>query len=477
MKKTVAIFINSEKKEFLISLAKAFEEEYKFNTKLILRDYGVKKFVDKFYPNRNQDIVLTDINCSVSDVVSESIIFEEKYKQKISLLMSEDRALGQGYLFNIEKIPDIRRASWPHEKKLNEFIHIFKAHEIALDGCDLVIRLWPDKITTIICKDKGINCFSFVPIKFGSRMFWSDDDYITGSNYINRIQNSKLNISNERSSEYVIFSRGDKVNKEVRFSYSDGISRAIKLIWNENKKWIRGKQKRNSYHYLGWLPSIFRRIIHYNFLKSISLTPNQVSQYKLCFFPLHLEPEVALLNFSPEFNNSMDVISMISKSLPVDTLLVVKEQVQCFGVRSKWYYQQINKIGNVVWADPDTHSWDWIQKSKIIATITGTVGIEAVYMQKPVLSFGSHQIINHLPTVFFVDSYIKVKNAIDQIYSDALTDEAFEKSRLILQESQIESSINFPEIDNELFKNQLNVGIAIRALSHLFSEYPYLREL
>ncbi len=76
MKKTVAIFINSAKKEFLISLAKAFEEEYKFNTKLILRDYGVKKFVDKFYPNRNQDIVLTDINCSVSDVVSESIIFE-----------------------------------------------------------------------------------------------------------------------------------------------------------------------------------------------------------------------------------------------------------------------------------------------------------------------------------------------------------------------------------------------------------------
>mgnify|MGYP006086789527 CR=1 FL=1 len=182
---TVAIFINSEKKEFLISLAKALEEEYKFKTRLILRDEGVKKFVNKFYPGRSQDIVLTNLKTPIKDVLLESLTIERKYNKKISMLLSEDRALGQGYLFNIEKIPNIKRASWTHEKKLNEFIQSVKKCEIAITGCDLVIRQWPDKITTMIAKKMEINCFTFVPIKFGSRMFWSDNDYITSTNYIN----------------------------------------------------------------------------------------------------------------------------------------------------------------------------------------------------------------------------------------------------------------------------------------------------
>ena len=477
MNQTVAIFINSEEKELLLSLAIAFEKEYKFNTKLILRDKGVKKFVDKFYPNRSKDIVLTDISCELGNITSEASKIEKKYEQKISMLMSEDRALGQGYLFNVEKIPDVYRASWSHEKKLNEFIHIFKTHEIALNGCDIVIRQWPDKITTMISKDIGASCFTFVPIKFGDRRFWSDNDYITSTNFINRIKKSKIEVINENPIEYVIESHANKININARFSYMDTVRIAIKLIWNENKKWIRGKQKKDSYHYLGWLPSVFRRITNYNFVKSISKTPKELSQYNLCFFPLHLEPELALLNFSPEFNNSMEAISMISRSLPADSLLVVKEQTLCFGVRSKWYYEQINKIGNVVWADPDIHSWDWIQKSKIIATITGTVGIEAVYMQKPLLSFGAHQIVNHLPTVFFVDTFAKVRKAIDHIYSDALTEDVLENSKLILQKAQIESSIDFPEIENNHFKNKLDIDLAKKTLSHLFSEYPHLRKL
>ena len=38
-----------------------------------------------------------------------------------------------------------------------------------------------------------------------------------------------------------------------------------------------------------------------------------------------MEPEVSLLQVSPEFNNSYEVICWVSKSLPADTMLVVKE--------------------------------------------------------------------------------------------------------------------------------------------------------
>lgn len=477
MKKTVAIFINSEKKEFLLSLAKVLEDEFNFNTKLLLRDSGVKKFVDQLCPDRANDIILSDINIPIDNVFQESKIIEEKYNQKLSMLLSEDRALGQGYLFNVEKIPSIKRAYWSHDKKILELIQFVKSYEIALEGCDLVIRQWPDKVTSMITEEMGIECFTFVPIKFGSRMFWSNNAFITSNRYINRVQNYSKNIKNLNQIEYVIESRGDKVNKSVDYTFLGAFKQALRLVWNENKKWLRGLQKKDSYHYLGWLPSIFRRINHYKLLKSISFMPNEVLDYKICFFPLHLEPEVALLNFSPEFNNSMEAISIVSKSLPSDTLLVVKEQALSFGVRSKWYYKQVNKIPNVIWADPDVHSWDWIQSSKIVVTITGTVGIEAVYMRKPVISFGAHQIINYLPTVFYVDNYLNTNHAVNYINSDALNESDYEKSRAILQNAQIESSIDFPEIDSEMFKNKLNINLAKKALNNLFSEYPNIRHL
>ena len=474
MNKTVAIFVNSEQKGFLTSLAQVLEDEYCFSTRLILRDHEVKKTVDKILPNRSNDIVLSDIECLIDDVISESRYLEEKYKCRLSMLISENRALGQGYLFNVEKIPDIIRASWSHEDKLREFIEIIKKHEIALNGCDFVIRQWPDKVTSMICREQNICTYSFVKIKFGSRMFWSDNDYVTSSNLIKRIKNKSLTNHSGKSLDYVIESHGDKVNKSVNYTFSNALKSAIRLIWNDNKKWLRGMQKKDSYHYLGWLPSIFRQALNYKYIKSISVQPNQVSTYKLCFFPLHLEPEVALLNFSPEFNNSMEAITWISKSLPADTLLVVKEQALSFGVRSNWYYRQINKIGNVVWADPDVHSWDWINQAEIITTITGTVGVEAVHMKKPVVSFGAHQIINYLPTVRYVESYKQTKLAIDEFLHGVIDEESFESARSYLSDSQFESSIELPEYESLYLSNNLETELAKRALKNLFSEYPVL---
>ncbi len=254
MKKNIAIFINSEQKGFLVSLAKVIEDEYGFSTRLILRDYDVKRFVDKVLPGRNTDIVLSDIDFSVDSVISEALRIEAKYKYKISMLISEDRALGQGYLFNVEKIPDIVRASWPHKKKLKEFVEIVKKQEIALSGCDFVIRRWPNKVTSMICREQNIKSYSFVPIKFGSRVFWSDNDYITSTNYIDRVKTQCFDT--KTTLDYEIFNAGERINRSINYTLLNALKESINLLWNENKKWLRGKQKKNSYHYLGWLPSI-----------------------------------------------------------------------------------------------------------------------------------------------------------------------------------------------------------------------------
>ena len=478
MKKIVGIFINAEQKGFLLSLASILEKKYDITTRLICRDMGVKKLVDNTFTDRSksQDIVLSNLEFEVSNIISESLAIESKYKSTLSLLISQDRGLGQGYLFNVENIPNIIRASWPHKKKLKEFIKVINKYESAIEGCDFVIRTWPDKITSMICEDKGISSYSFVPMKFGSRMFWSNDNYVTSSKYFSRVTNNLSNMKSTKILNYEIDFVADNINKSASYSFLHFLKESFNLIWNENKVWLRGRQQKNSYNYLAWLPSIFRRMKNYNYLKSISVKPSQISDYRLCFFPLHLEPEIALLNYSPEFNNSMEIISWISKSLPADVLIVIKEHPLGFGVRSSWYYRQLNKIGNVVWADPSIHSWDWIKKSNATSTITGTVGVEAVYMEKPVISFGAHQIINELPSVFYSNSYTETKNAIDEIFVKNIDLSILKKSNAALQDAQIKSSFEYPRADYEslYISDNLDEKNASKALNHLFLEYPQL---
>ncbi len=476
--KVVAIIINSQKKGFLVSLGIILEKEYNIRVRFIARDPGVMKFIENLLPDRTGDIILSEVEFQVGDdIIHEALGIEKKYDCKLSMLMSEDRALGQGYLFNVEKVPNIIRASWPNKDKLRELITNIEKLNMALSNCDFVISSSSSITASIVCNEKDIHLYSLVPIKFGSRELWSDNNYLTSSNYIQRVKDNLSNKIKTSQPDYAIDNEGVRLNKMVEYTYKRTLKTALQVVWNDSKKWIRGLQVKDSYHFLGWLPSIFRGLLNYRYVKSISIRPDQVSNYKLVFFPLHLEPEISLLSVSPEFNNSMEVITYISKSLPSDAILVLKERAHSFPVRSRWYYKQINKIGNVMWADPDIHSWDWINNVDIVATISGTVGIEAVHLKKPIISYGTHQVINYLPTVYFASNYKETYYAVNDILTNKILDDDLEKSKHALGKAQIDSSVEIPNLNLNHKSFNLDMNTANMALKKLFSEYPYLLEL
>ena len=131
---------------------------------------------------------------------------------------------------------------------------------------------------------------------------------------------------------------------------------------------------------------------------------------------MHLEPEMALQNFSPEFTNTFEMITLISKNLPAQYFIVIKEHPEMYGIRSISYYQKLKQIPNLMFADPNFSSIDLIKNSFAVATITGTAGFEAVFLKKQVLSFGNHQIINDLPTVHYCTNYFDTKNNIKKLF-------------------------------------------------------------
>ena len=106
------------------------------------------------------------------------------------------------------------------------------------------------------------------------------------------------------------------------------------------------------------------------------------------FFPLHLEPEIATLLYAPFYKDQLWLIKQIARSLPLDFKLYVKEHPAMVGFRSRRFYRELKKIPNVKLVRPTIESLPLINTAKLIVTISGTAGWEAIQLKKPVIVFG-----------------------------------------------------------------------------------------
>lgn len=119
---------------------------------------------------------------------------------------------------------------------------------------------------------------------------------------------------------------------------------------------------------------------------------------KFVFFPLHYEPELAILLLSPYYFDQITLIRYIAQSLPLDYKLYVKEHPAMVSKRKNQYYKELLKIPNVRLVDHGISGFEFIKRAKLITTITGTSGWEASIYGKPVITFGN-VFYNALPFV------------------------------------------------------------------------------
>ncbi len=474
VKKNFVVYISTEHKALLVSMCEILEKKYNCNVIIIARDKYVKKFISKFREFKDTDIVFNDYKISIdeNDIIKKSSFIEKKYNFNFAMAIFEDRGLGQGYLFNVSRHPHIGKSMWSHEKKIKFILEDFLKFEKILQDSDVYIGRWANKLVSSIMDYNNKKYFCLASVRLGDRRFWSDDNYITSSILIENIKKIKSqDLSNYKEIDYKVDKFTKKANTNLKFNYISSFKEFLKIFYKNTKSLIRRNYKKDSYGYLGWAKPAFRRVNNYRFIKKIGKKPKDLKKYDIVYLTLHLEPEVSTLAFTPEFNNSMEIIANISKCIPTSSVLVVKEHIHSYGVRSKSYYNLINKIGNVFWSYPDIDSFEWLRNSKVIVSMTGTVGFEAVYFKKPVISFGKHQLINHLDTVFYCNNYFDCKNAIKKIYENSLNDKNFEHSKKVLSKTQYENSFDLDGHAETKNSSELVLDIAKKALENLFKNF------
>ena len=236
-------------------------------------------------------------------------------------------------------------------------------------------------------------------------------------------------------------------------------------------KYIRGYKKVGSYIFCGWVPTLFRKVNSYKYWEKYGVNIDDMRGKKTVIFPLHFEPEISLMQVSPEFSNSYEIICWVSKNLPADVMLVVKENPWSFGIRSKDYYDRLRKISNVELAQPDTNTKEWVDHSLFTVAISGTSGFESVYYDKPVLSYGKHQIINYLPTVYYVSSFLETRATINELLCLNKKSGDLIKSKTVLHNALMSCSFSLPKLAENEKSDFLVEEIGAILADRLYNQY------
>ena len=488
----VLILIAAQRQGFLLAVARLLAKDHRV---AIATSEGIRHNLEGSWLELAELVsVRSDF---ASDIKGDSIIEqclarEERYGERFSMISSYDRALGKGYLFNADRHPDVIRSWWPNERKLRHLLGDFLYYEHLMEthAPDLVISTFPGKIPTLVARHHGATTLSISTARFGERYMWVENEHLENSYMIESMKQNLARVAEDgefSDIDYVQLTESKVAHSRIDYSYASAFKFAIGRTLRETQGRVRTAASgvirrkklapRVGYRFLGWVPSRLRRPYIYRYIGKHGVTPAELEGRRIVYVPLHLEPEGALLSVSPEFNNSMELIAWVSKCVPADTVLVVKEQPFSYGIRSRHFYDNLRRIGNVFLAHPSTHPWEWIRAAALVATITGTTGTEAVYFERPVLSFGRHQIINDLPTVRFANSYESTRAGVDELLRLGESgDLAFKIAKEALYRAQMDTAFDLPGYADTYGDSSPQLELAEVAIEQLRLRYPGVLE-
>jgi CDP-glycerol glycerophosphotransferase (TagB/SpsB family) len=146
-----------------------------------------------------------------------------------------------------------------------------------------------------------------------------------------------------------------------------------------------------------------------------SLVSKDIEIGKLNYFvyPLQFHPESATLLLGKWFHNQLEIIKMISRVLPQNVYLVIKEHPISLGRRPNGFYKEATAFHNVKLIKNNEDIYNLISNSNGVITISSTMGLEAILLNKPVILFGdTHYGI--LSQVIKVENYKKIDKYIEE---------------------------------------------------------------
>jgi hypothetical protein len=128
-----------------------------------------------------------------------------------------------------------------------------------------------------------------------------------------------------------------------------------------------------------------------NYYKSSGLYKTiDLKSEKYFYFPLHVTYDSSLTSMAEPYVNQFYLIELVHRLLPYGYKLFIKEHPAALGTTPYKYLKQISKLKDVVILPISYNSHEIISYASVIIVINSTVGVEALYYEKPVITFGNN---------------------------------------------------------------------------------------
>ena len=111
---------------------------------------------------------------------------------------------------------------------------------------------------------------------------------------------------------------------------------------------------------------------------------------KYIYVPLHNQPEMSTSALGGIYRDQALMIETLARDLPEDWEIIVKENPrQNAYARGPMFFHRLKRIGSVKIVPTNTSTTMLTAKSQFVATVTGTVGWEAIRLGRPAVVFGA----------------------------------------------------------------------------------------
>lgn len=267
-----------------------------------------------------------------------------------------------------------------------------------------------------ICKKRDIQILTLTTPNFGYRVMISSVAQAFENVDLKKIDGKFKNLEN-----LIQFKKKFNINTQTLEGNADWNIQPSK-IFTAFLKYLFSKNSSHKTHYtyygrtkkkviLQMLKAYVQRFWRGQFIKKNLLykLPNEI---KFIYFPLGLELERNFLINASLYNNQIELLRVVSKSIPIDYRIIVKEHPD--QISREWRkiddYKSILTLPNVIFLHPSVSTDDILEKSSLIISVGGTTSFEASFFKKPSIIFSK--------TGFSLLSWIKIVSDFSQLKNE-----------------------------------------------------------
>lgn len=307
----------------------------------------------------------------------------------------------------------------PPHYYLNAFhMFFYAAYKDLMTGTDLAIfsnipHEGADFIYYLVAKELNIKTIMLHQSLFENRFLYSfsleDFGYFSQSYSISEKQACPVERTHRTQLFYMKQREADQENS--RHSFGRKISSLATII--KHLLWQPDRLVRGFLREFGYSSSFLSREKDYkNSMRDITITQSELVKHlssSYIYFPLHLQPELTTSALGDIYSDQLTALEHLYSVLPRTWKILVKEnpkQTSC--QRDELFFNRLKALRNTSVVPIGTDTFELISRSRIVATITGTAGWEAIKGGKPALVFGRPWYMT-LPGVFRYDPCIDLK--------------------------------------------------------------------